>query len=86
MALERNNNNGNYALTNCRWATPREQANNTRRNCFVETLQGRMTVAQAARLAGVAPRTIKYRIETGMPPEKILQPAYQVGKRRKSMT
>lgn len=51
-------------LDNCRWATRREQANNTHRNRFV-TFNGQIhSIAEWARRLGIAPNTLHTRLTT----------------------
>lgn len=74
LTLDRIDNNSGYSPENCRWVTRRVQANNQRSNRIVETSQGPMTLAQAARTAGVDGNTMKARQRRKWSPDKILDP------------
>lgn len=69
LELDRENNNGNYEKSNCRWVTDRTQSNNKRPNIYLDTPQGRMTVGQASRVFKIGVTTLLYRREHGWPPE-----------------
>lgn len=71
-SLERINNSKGYSKSNCKWATPIEQGNNTRRNVYLVLGKEKMTLAQWARKIGMSRNTLKKRWRMGWEPLKIL--------------
>lgn len=60
--IERKDNSLGYLRGNCRWATWLDQANNTRKNVFLDFEGRRMTTSQWAREVGLSPHTLFMRI------------------------
>ena len=80
LTLERIDNNQNYSINNCRWATRKEQANNKRSN-IVLTFKGETyPLAIWAEKLSMKFDTLRSRFYRGMKTEEILTGLYRPAK------
>lgn len=62
MTLDRINVNGNYEPGNVKWSSPKEQANNRRRNHFISYKGETKTLTEWSRKLGISTRGLTMRI------------------------
>lgn len=74
LTIERIDNNAGYSKENCRWATRRDQARNTRSNRTIDTPQGQMLICEASELSGINVTTLCYRAGAGWPASRMFDP------------
>lgn len=79
-SLDRINNDEGYSKNNCRWATIKEQANNCRKNRYIEINGLRLSVSQWAERTGARTSTLFSRLRTGKSEyDSIMKPVAKKG-------
>lgn len=73
LELDREDTNGNYEPSNCRWITPKENQRNKRTNHLVTWSGETQTVQDWAERLGIKPNTIITRLRRGWSVDRALE-------------
>ena len=79
-SIERIDNNGPYSPENCRWASKREQSNNTRNTVLITCNGKTQGISEWADELSIHVSTLRYRTRSGWPMDKIFQAPKDTGR------
>lgn len=86
-AIDREEKNGNYEPSNCRWADQKTQQRNRRNNCVITIDGRRMTAIEASEIYGVPHARLLGRLRLGWSDEKaVFAPKSNRGRKPKLAT
>jgi hypothetical protein len=66
--LDRKDEDCDYSKENCKWSTPLENILNKNATVYVEFEGEKLSLREAERRSGVSARTIRRRLDKGIPP------------------